>query len=531
MKDSSTPVSASKIPYAFESRKHLHEIFINAPVATAIYAGIDMVIELANNKMISYWGKDNSVIGTKLKDAVPELFNRPFLALVGEVFKTGTVHYTNEQFTNLQVEGKPLDFWFSLTYKPLFDADMNVYGVLHIAVDITQQVEARNKFILTEEKLRNVIEVANLGTWEYNVITEEVFLNAQLRRWRGITHKGNVTLNEILDSSPDKEFILDQLKAAILSEKERINVEYDFIHPRTGERRRFHSQGKVFFNEEKKPVLLTGITQDVTFQRLNEADMENNVAIKTAELAGANDDLRRLNANLEQFVYVASHDLQEPLRKINIFSDMLQNSSTDLSDESKMYLNKIEKAATRMSLLINDLLEFSRVSSKENTFIPTDLNRIISNVKIDYELLIKQKNAVIEIQALPVIEAIPLQMNQLFYNLIGNALKFSKTDVFPIITVSCRMLAEPEIIKYKLSPKMAFCNIMVKDNGIGFDKKYAEKIFEIFQRLHGKHQYAGTGIGLSLAKKIADNHGGLIIATSDENDGALFNVVLPITRE
>ena len=528
---SSTPGATGNIPHAFESREHLYEIFINAPVATAIYTGIDMVIELANDKMISYWGKDKSVIGTKLKDAVPELLHQPFLNLLEEVYTTGVTYHTNEQKANLHVDGDLQNFWFNFTYKPLTDADLNVYGILHMAVDITYQVEARNKLMHAEEKLKNAIAVANLGTWEYNPLTEEVFLNDRLRQWRGLAEKESITMQEIMESSPDKEFIVDELKSATISGNGGIDVEYDFVHPESGERKRFHTQGKVFFNDDSKAVMISGITQDVTLQRLNEAYMENNVTVKTIELAEANNDLRRLNENLEQFVYVASHDLQEPLRKINIFSEMLQKSGVDMNAESKMFLNKIEKAAKRMSLLINDLLEFSKVSSKEKTFIPTDLNRIISEIKIDYELLIGQKNAAIEIQTLPVIEAIPLQMNQLFYNLIGNALKFSKIDVSPIVTVSCKMLTEPEKIRFKLNPKIAFCNIMVKDNGIGFDKKYAEQIFEIFQRLHGKHEYAGTGIGLSLARKIADNHGGFITADSEENEGALFNVILPVTRD
>ena len=277
---------------------------------------------------------------------------------------------------------------------------------------------------------------------------------------------------------------------------------------------------------------MAGITYDITLQRNTENLMQEKIKLKTNELEIVNNDLMQLNANLEQFVYVASHDLQEPLRKINIFSGMLQNSSKTLDEESLIYINKIEKSAKRMSLLINDLLEFSRISSKERVFKPTDLNKIINDIKIDYELLIKQKNAIITISSLPVIEAIPLQMNQLFYNLIGNALKFTKQGGEAVrINIDCAMLANEEKEMLKLNQNYSYCKISVEDNGIGFEQKYANQIFEIFQRLHGKQEYEGTGIGLSLAKKIADNHGGIISVISEPDEGAIFTVILPITRD
>ena len=163
-------------------------------------------------------------------------------------------------------------------------------------------------------------------------------------------------------------------------------------------------------------------------------------------------------------------------------------------------------------------------------FKPTDLNKIIADIQIDYELLINQKNANIILCSLPVIEAIPLQMNQLFYNLIGNALKFSKEDISVEIKINCEMVDENEKEFLKLNKNYSYCKISVADNGIGFDQNYASKIFEIFQRLHGKQEYAGTGIGLSLAKKIVDNHGGNISAVSLENEGSIFYVILPVIR-
>ena len=514
-----------------KTKDEFENMIVNAPFATTLFVGRDMIIELANEKMISLWGKDNSVINKKLADALPELNGQPFLQILDNVFTTGKAYHATEQKANLEINGKLTPFWFNFSYQPLFNKQGNAYGILNMAVDVTYQVEAKKKLANAEEKLRSAIDVANLGTWELDPTTGYVELNEKLKHWRGLKDESHITMADLLQYDVDKENLLNQVQNALsFQSKGVINIEYDTINPITGEQKRLHSHGRTFFNEADEPILVAGITQDVTLQKSTEINLANKIASKTADLEDANKDLIQVNANLEQFVYVASHDLQEPLRKINIFSDMLLKSTANLNEEGKMYIAKIEKAAMRMSLLINDLLEFSRISSKERIFKPTDLNKIIANIIVDYELLIKQKNAKITISSLPVIEAIPLQMNQLFYNLIGNALKFTKEDGEVIINVDCEMLDAEEKTLFKLIHHQSYCRISVRDNGIGFDQEYANQVFEIFQRLHGKHEYAGTGIGLSIAKKIAENHGGNISVISEENKGATFNIILPITR-
>jgi two-component system CheB/CheR fusion protein len=171
----------------------------------------------------------------------------------------------------------------------------------------------------------------------------------------------------------------------------------------------------------------------------------------------------------------------------------------------------------------------------ENMFVKTDLNQILNNTLIDFDLLIFEKNASISIASLPVIEAIPLQINQLFYNLLGNALKFSKRETSPVITISSRMLLREEIenkinLKFNLNRQLSYAEIIFKDNGIGFEQQYAEQIFSIFECLNNKHQYSGTGIGLALCQKIAGHHQGGIRAEAKENNGAVFYVLLPLTQ-
>ncbi len=249
-----------------------------------------------------------------------------------------------------------------------------------------------------------------------------------------------------------------------------------------------------------------------------------------------NIELEHLNKSLDQFASIASHDLQEPLRKIQTFTSLLiKRFSNDLPGNAKELIDKIKSSSERMSLLIRDVLNFSRMVPSGNMFINTDLNQVLNNTLKDFDLLILEKNASVSIGDLPVIEAIPLQINQLFYNLVGNALKFSKSEIAPLITISSRTLSpgetENEInSKFNLNRQLSYTEISFKDNGIGFEQQFAQQIFSIFERLNNKQQYSGTGIGLALCRKIAGHHQGGIHAEGQENNGATFYILLPLTQ-
>jgi len=245
-----------------------------------------------------------------------------------------------------------------------------------------------------------------------------------------------------------------------------------------------------------------------------------------AELKEKIKDLEHSNAELEQYAYIASHDLQEPLRKIRSFGSYLQDTqAVKLDEKGREQLGKILNAAERMSSLIKDILGFSSLK-KQSEFVNVDLNETLQNVLRDLDLLITQKNATIQSDALPTIEAIPLQMTQLFYNLINNSLKFSKENIPPSIFISCKQVAD------KTKPSSLFQNkiyyeIIVSDNGIGFEKDYSEQIFGLFKRLNDRRFYPGSGIGLALCKKVVENHHGMIDAEGKENEGAIFHIFLP----
>jgi light-regulated signal transduction histidine kinase (bacteriophytochrome) len=236
-------------------------------------------------------------------------------------------------------------------------------------------------------------------------------------------------------------------------------------------------------------------------------------------------ELESQNRELEQFAYVASHDLQEPLRKIQTFIDIIEHNFNDESMVRK-YFEKINASTQRMSELIKSVLNYSRLNNEGEQKENVDLETVIFNIKMEFELLIHEKKAVIENGPLPVIKAIPFQVYQLFTNLIGNALKFSKND--PVIRISSRLVTKPEIVH---SPQNLaegnYLEVSISDNGIGFKQEYEKLIFSMFQRLHGKMEYAGTGIGLALCKKIMENHNGYITAESELSRGSVFYVYFP----
>jgi len=289
-------------------------------------------------------------------------------------------------------------------------------------------------------------------------------------------------------------------------------------------------------------AVLRGTAQDITKQRNLQQELERLIRKRTEELAAtnkmltstneelleANTNLRRSNEELGQYAYVASHDLQEPLRKIRTFSDRL-NTIGGLAPESKKWLDKIHQSSERMALLIRNLLEFSRLIKSDELVTSVDLSQVISNVLNDFELVIEEKSAVVEVARLPVVNAIGLQMNQLFYNLLGNALKFTVAGRVPVITIESRVSTAKEVSDFISDPRSSsnYYQLSIQDNGIGFDSQYAEHIFEIFKRLHASNEYQGSGIGLALCKRIVTNHNGYIAAVSEKDKGSVFHVFLP----
>ncbi len=263
--------------------------------------------------------------------------------------------------------------------------------------------------------------------------------------------------------------------------------------------------------------------------RIHRLSLEETVARRTEQLRGRTEELTRSNAELEQFAYIASHDLQEPLRKVQAFGDMLGTEFRDiLGAEGQDYLQRMQNAAKRMQVLINDLLNFSRVMTKAKPFVSVDLKAIAELVVGDLESRIRHTGGRVEIGDLPTLEADPTQMQQLLQNLIGNGLKYHRQEVAPVVCVQGRLLS-PTLGPPGTLPSQPVCEITVTDNGMGFEQKYADRIFAPFERLHGR-EVEGTGMGLAICRKIVERHGGTITAQGLPNEGAVFVARLPVNH-
>jgi light-regulated signal transduction histidine kinase (bacteriophytochrome) len=271
---------------------------------------------------------------------------------------------------------------------------------------------------------------------------------------------------------------------------------------------------------------LVGIGSDITERK----QAEEALLSSEGKLRQFTSQLERSNRELQDFAYVASHDLQEPLRKIVVFGERLKDQGAGKLDaQSSDYLERMQKAAARMQTLINDLLSFSRVTTKARALVQVDLAEVAREVVNDLEGRIEQVKGRVEVGTLPTIDAEALQMRQLLQNLIGNALKFRRPEEPPVVKVAAQIIANP-------SPEdgtgvaKELCQLTVSDNGIGFDEKYLDRIFNVFQRLHTRNEYEGTGMGLAIARKIAVFHHGDITAKSKPGSGATFIVTLPVTH-
>ncbi|MET0393928.1 MAG: PAS domain-containing protein, partial [Chitinophagaceae bacterium] len=517
-----------------ESEQRVRSLVESAPFPIGVYVGREMRIRLANQAIMDVWGKGSDLVGKRYSDVLPELDSQAIYPQLDGVYTTGIPFHARNQRVDLVVDGRLQSFYFNYSFTPLHDADGKVYGVMNTAADVTDLNLAKQKVEQSERNFRSMVLQAPvamcimLGPQHVVEVANELMIEL----WG--KPRADVMSKPIFEALPDaREQGLEQLLDNVYTTGETFKAdERPVVLLRNG---RLETVYQNFVYEPYKDADGTilgvlAISIDVTAQVLARQKIEDVVAGRTQELAAANASLQKSNAELEQFAYIASHDLQEPIRKVSTFAQMLEMNLGTIDARSGNYLNKIKDSSARMLSLIRDVLAYSQLSTNDEAFVQTSLAGIVKEVNTDLELLIDQTNARIYYSHLPEIEAIPLQMLQLFGNLISNALKFTRPGISPEITITSGIPGTEEIQQYPALNHLAgtrYHKIEVADNGIGFDPENAERIFHIFQRLHAREEYAGTGIGLAMCKKIVQNHNGYIHARSAKGSGTTFCIILP----
>lgn len=427
-------------------------------------------------------------------------------------------------------------------YKKITPLTLLTYAIIALVGVITmfgRNLASLNKSKEAERLLSINLKMQKLQTAlieERKILLNEAESVAQMGSWKWST-KGNEMiwsdgLYRIFGKKPGEYISFDSFLENVFPEDKHL-VE-NFLIEVKGKRRGSRIDYRLTRNNQLRYISVTAKPQHLTATEESAIvgaviDITDN-KVKEKQLQQYNAELKRSNEDLEQFAYVASHDLQEPLRKIRAFGDRLTSKFTNqLETQGTDYIARMQAAAARMQLLIEDLLSFSRVSRAEADYQLLSTKTLVDEVLEDIDLQISQQKAVIRIGSMLDFYGDKSQIKRLFQNLIGNAVKFHKLDEHPVVDISCKMMERSEAETETGMPlrETPFVRISIKDNGIGFDEKYVEKIFNIFQRLNGRTAYEGTGIGLAICRKIVSNHGGYITAKSIEDVGSEFIIILP----
>jgi PAS domain S-box-containing protein len=430
-------------------------------------------------------------------------------------------------------------FWGSISITSLHDAEGNVTGYSKVTRDLTERRSNEVKAQEYMEDLRKKNELLRQSEERYHRMVSEVedYVIILLSP-EGIIENWNRGAQKIKGYLAEE--IVGKHFSIFYSEEDRKKGIPDKLLSEAKEKGRalhegwrFRKDGSTFWgsvvmtalhDNQQNMVGFTKVTRDLTEKKIT----EDRLIATTRKLEEKNRELERMNEELSSFAYISSHDLQEPLRKIQTFSDRILNLEYDkLSEKGRDYFLRMQRGASRMQKLIRDILAYSRTTTSEKKFEPTDLNELVAQAKIELEVLIMEKKAVIETNHLPTLNVIPFQMQQLFNNLINNALKFAREHEPPRVFIRSEMVDANSLPVIYPGQAKQYYHLTFQDNGIGFEPIYAKKIFEVFQRLHGRSEYGGTGIGLAICKKIVENHHGMISAESNVNEGAIFHVYLP----
>ncbi|WP_343695028.1 PAS domain S-box protein [Flavobacterium sp.] len=434
--------------------------------------------------------------------------------------------------------------WHAVIGEPVLDADNKIvkwvgaFTDIHTEKAFTQELE--QQVTARTRELSQMYESLKKSEERYHLMVEEVqdysilYLNHE-----GIVENWNVGAEKIKGYKA-QEITGKHFAVFYTPEDQKSNLPNTLLQLARETGRavqqgwRVRKNGSLFWasvvitaihNKNNDIIGFSKVTHDLTEKKKADDKIKRNAL----ELEQKNAELEQMNKELQSFAYISSHDLQEPLRKIQTFATMIREKEYDnLSDYGKDKFQRMQNAAQRMQTLINDLLSYSRTNIQERKFEKTDFSKIIDEVKEDLKEELEQKNAVIECNEIGKVNIIPFQFRQLLYNLISNSLKFSRPDIPIVIKIDNEIIKGSDFEEKGLSKKNKYWHLTISDNGIGFESQYSKKIFDVFQRLHGRDHYSGTGIGLAIVKKIVENHNGIISAKGELNKGAAFDIYIPL---
>jgi PAS domain S-box-containing protein len=501
-----------------ESEGRLRNIIDQSPDPILILKGEDLVLDVANEPLFKLWQVGHEAIGKPFLEILPEMKNQGFHDLLLKVYREGYTHYGYETPAHFERRVGILEtVYFDFIYQPFRENDGEISGVLVTAKDVTKEVMDRRALQESESRFRTLAETLPQMIWVTDEKGNIEYTSQQWREYSGIENPF-----EAWDAMVHPE---DKSRMSLLYKKafeEGVPFKAEGrLKSKTGEYRWHTSIAEPLRNEEGKVVKWIGALTDIHEQKMVAERLEQLVNERTKEL-------KRSNEDLQQFAHVASHDLKEPLRKVIMFSSRLKDElGTSVTEKSISFLDKIANSALRMYSMIDGVLLYSSADVLEQASEPIDLGKLLQSIETDLEVVISEKHAVITYEHLPIIEGSAVLIYQLFYNLLSNSLKFSRDGVPPKILIESTDLNGEQVAGIGLSPTGKYWKITIRDNGIGFDLEQAEKIFGTFTRLHSKDKYEGTGLGLSLCRKIAERHGGAIYAEGIPDQGSVFTLLLP----
>ena len=455
-------------------------------------------------------------------DLFPPAVAEKFWADDQKVIQGQAVINREEYFVNDEGEKR----WLLTSKLPLRDENGKITGLVGIGSDITERKLAEEALARERSLLRTLIDNLPDCVYAKDAAGRKILANpADLINLRCKTEAEAIgkTDFDLFPRDIAEKFWADDQK--VIQGVPVIN-RAEYVLDENGGKRWLLTSKLPLRDQDGTIAGLVGIGRDITEQK----EAEDALRDSETKLRQFTTQLERSNRELQDFAYVASHDLQEPLRKIVVFGERLKDQSGEkLGPESRDYLERMQRAAARMQTLINDLLTFSRVTTKARPFTQVDLAEVAREVVTDLEGRIELVKGRVEVETLPLIDADALQMRQLLQNLIGNALKFRRPEAPPVVKVAAQIIADPSL-ETGAGGARKLCQLTVSDNGIGFDEKYLDRIFNVFQRLHTRNEYEGTGMGLAIARKIVLYHRGEITATSKPGEGTTFIVTLPVTH-